>query len=49
MPLFFVLGAIIGRDFHVSTVFKQIEPSFRRSTSGKIDRYGLVKFPKTGW
>ena len=49
MPLFFGLGAIIGRDFHVSTVFKQIEPSFRRSTSGKIDRYGLVKFPKTGW
>ena len=29
--------------------FNQIEPSFRRSPSGKIEGFGLVKFPKTGW
>lgn len=29
--------------------FSQIESSFRRSSSGKIEGYGLVKFPKTGW
>ena len=29
--------------------FKQIEPSFRHSSNGRIEGYGLVKFPKTGW
>lgn len=29
--------------------YAQIESSFRRSSSGKIDGYGMVKFPKAGW
>lgn len=29
--------------------FSQIENSFRRSPSGKLEGYGLVRFPKTGW
>lgn len=29
--------------------YAQIEPSFRRSPTGKVEGYGLVKFPKTGW
>jgi len=29
--------------------FSQIEGSFRRSSTGKLEGYGLVKLPKTGW
>ena len=29
--------------------FKQIEGSFRRSPAGKLEGYGLVKFPNSGW
>lgn len=29
--------------------FKKIEGSFRKSPAGKIEGYGLVKFPKGGW
>lgn len=29
--------------------FRQIEPSFRRSNAGKVEGYGLVKFPKGSW
>ena len=29
--------------------FKQIEMSFRRSPAGKLEGYGLVKFPNRGW
>ncbi len=44
-----VAGAI-GRAVNSKdeTYFKQIQPSFRASSSGKIDGYGLVKFP-SGW
>lgn len=31
------------------TYFAQIESSFRRSPSGQIAGYGLIKQPKTGW
>jgi hypothetical protein len=29
--------------------FDKIEPAFRRSPEGKIQGYGIVKFPKEGW
>jgi hypothetical protein len=29
--------------------FRQIEASFRRSPAGKLEGYGLVKFPNRGW
>jgi Protein of unknown function (DUF3800) len=29
--------------------FQLLEPAFRCSTSGKVEGYGLVKYPKTGW
>lgn len=29
--------------------FNQIEASFRRSSAGKLEGYGLVKFPRAGW
>jgi hypothetical protein len=32
-----------------SRYFKQIEGSFRKSPAGKLDGYGLVRWPKTGW
>ena len=40
MPLFFGSGAIIERDFYVSIVFMQIEPSFRRSSGGRVEDTG---------
>jgi hypothetical protein len=45
-----VAGAVF-RQFKVDDArfYSQIEPSFRRSPSGKVEGYGLVKFPKTGW
>lgn len=45
-----VAGAVF-RHFknNDSRFFKQIEPSFRRSANGRIEGYGLVKFPKKGW
>lgn len=32
-----------------SRFFKQIEGTFRRSPSGKLEGYGLVRFPRIGW
>jgi hypothetical protein len=29
--------------------FEQVETSFRRSPTGKLEGYGLVKFPRNGW
>jgi hypothetical protein len=29
--------------------FTLIEKSFRRSRTGQVDGFGLVKVPKTGW
>ena len=29
--------------------FRQLEPSFRRSASGVIEGYGIIRFPKRGW
>ncbi|RYU61422.1 DUF3800 domain-containing protein [Methylolobus aquaticus] len=45
-----VAGAVF-RQFKAGDArfYSQIEPSFRRSPSGQIEGYGLVKFPKTGW
>lgn len=45
-----ITGAI-GRYFNSKDNFwaKKIAPSFRRSPWGKIQGYGLVKFPKNGW
>lgn len=45
-----VAGAI-GRKFNSEDGFfyDQIEGSFRRSPAGRIDGYGLVKFPTQGW
>lgn len=31
------------------TFFEMIRPTIRASPAGKIDGYGMVKFPKTGW
>ena len=45
-----VAGAVF-RSFRAndSRYFKQIEGSFRRSPTGKLEGYGLVKFPNRGW
>jgi hypothetical protein len=45
-----VAGAI-GRNFNSRdpTFFDAIYPSFRTSAQGKIDGFGLVKFPKGSW
>lgn len=45
-----VAGAI-GRSFNSGDpqYFNQIEGSFRRSPQGKVDGYGLVKFPTSNW
>lgn len=45
-----VAGAI-GRKFNSNdqTYFSQILPSFRANSSGEIDGFGLVKFPKVSW
>lgn len=45
-----VAGAI-GRKFNSGDDrwFDEIEPAFRRSPDGKIDGYGLVRFPTAGW
>jgi hypothetical protein len=45
-----VAGAVF-RNFKAkdSRYFKQIEGSFRKSPTGKLDGFGLVKWPKTGW
>lgn len=45
-----VAGAVF-RQFKAGDArfYSQIEPSFRRSPSGKVDGFGLVKFPKSGW
>ncbi len=45
-----VAGAVFRRfKAGDNRFFSQIEPSFRRSPSGRLEGYGLVKFPKTGW
>ena len=45
-----VAGAI-GRRFNSddNLFYNQIEPSIRRSPAGKVDGYGVFKFPKAGW
>lgn len=45
-----VAGAI-GRKFNSddATYFDRIEPSFRRSAAGKVEGFGIVKFPTQGW
>lgn len=45
-----VAGAI-GRRFNSddSLYFDLIEPSLRRSPAGKVEGFGLVKFPMHGW
>jgi hypothetical protein len=45
-----IAGAVF-RQFKANDqrFYAQIEPSFRRSPNGKVEGYGLVKFPKSGW
>ncbi len=45
-----VAGAVF-RKYRIgdNRYFARIETAFRRSLSGKIEGYGLVKFPKAGW
>jgi len=45
-----VAGAVF-RHYRVGDdrFFRQIEGSFRQSSAGSINGYGLVKFPKSGW
>jgi hypothetical protein len=45
-----VAGAV-GRKFNSDDAhyYDQIEPSFRRSPAGKVEGFGLVKFPTQGW
>ncbi len=45
-----VAGAVWRRfERGDSRWFDELEPSLRRSPSGKIEGYGLIKSPKTGW
>lgn len=45
-----VAGAVFRRfKADDDRFFSQIEASFRRSPDGKLDGYGLVKLPVTGW
>lgn len=41
-----VFRAVAKKD---ERFWRQIEPSFRRSPQGKLEGYGLVKFPARGW
>jgi hypothetical protein len=45
-----VAGAI-GRAYNSNdrTYFRLIEPTLRKSPTGRLDGWGLIKFPKTGW
>lgn len=46
-----MVGGAIWRRFESndSTWFDHIKPSIRASASGKIDGYGICRFPKEGW
>jgi len=45
-----VAGAVFRRfKADDNRFFSQIETSFRRSPDGKLEGFGLVKFPKNGW
>lgn len=45
-----VAGAIWRAQSHKDrTWFNKLRPSFRASPTGKIDGYGMCRFPKTGW
>lgn len=45
-----VAGAVFRASKAKDTrYFQQIEGSFRRSPTGKLEGFGLVKFPKGGW
>ncbi len=45
-----VAGAIWRAQSHGDrTWYDMIRPSFRSSSSGKIDGYGVCRFPKAGW
>lgn len=45
-----VAGAIWrAQAFNDLTWYERIRPSFRHSPGGKIDGWGMVRFPKAGW
>jgi hypothetical protein len=45
-----IAGAIWRAQTHNDrTWFDKLRPSFRASATGKIDGYGLARFPKAGW
>ncbi len=46
-----VVAGAIGRKFnsHDDRWYREVLPAFRKSSSGTIDGFGLVKFPKVGW
>ncbi len=45
-----VAGAIWRAQAHDDhTWFNRIRPSFRTSAQGKIDGFGIARFPKAGW
>lgn len=45
-----VAGAVFRRfNAGDDRFYSQIEASFRRSPQGKVEGYGIVRFPKAGW
>lgn len=45
-----VAGAIWRAQSHDDrTWYNRLRPSFRTSAAGKIDGYGIARFPKAGW
>lgn len=46
-----MIAGAIGRRFNSDDghYFDQIEGSFRRSATGKVEGFGIVKFPTRGW
>jgi Protein of unknown function (DUF3800) len=45
-----IAGAIWRAQTHNDRAwFDKLRPSFRASPTGKIDGYGLARFPKAGW
>lgn len=45
-----IAGAIWRAQSHNDhTWYSQLRPSFRSSPTGKIDGYGIARFPKAGW
>ena len=48
-PRYSKTGKLIIHEIYRVRGSTPIEPSFRRSSNGRIEGYGLVKFPIKGW